>query len=113
MMGIIDTSIILVTMAIAFSLGRITRKSKVAEVTTTPENPKHTIFSPQITVVFQQDIDDDEELINEIADMYLANRAFYYSGKVPQDPSVLSEKEIDVYVRFKDVNFSKLQEINV
>ena len=45
--------------------------------------------------------------------MYLSNRAFYYSGKGPsQELSVLSE-EMDVYVHFNNVEFSKLQKIEV
>ena len=41
------------------------------------------LYSPQITIVFQKDISDDEELTKEIADMYISNRVYYYSGKEP------------------------------
>ena len=90
-------------MAVAFIIGRISKgpicTDKKEEVEVAPQD----IYFPQITVVFQQDI----------ADMYLSNRAFYYSGKGPsQELSVLSE-EMDVYVHFNNVEFSKLQKIEV
>lgn len=46
--------------------------------------------------------------------MYLSNRAFYYSGKTPSvEVALLPEKEMDVYVRFNNIDFSKLQKIEV
>ena len=41
------------------------------------------VLSPRITIVFQKDLSDDEELSREIADMYISNRAYYYAGKIP------------------------------
>ena len=113
MMELVDILIILSVMAVAFIIGRISKgpicTDKKEEVEVAPQD----IYFPQITVVFQQDIDDDEDLCKEIADMYLSNRAFYYSGKGPsQELSVLSE-EMDVYVHFYNVEFSKLQKIEV
>lgn len=113
-MELIDIAIILTVMAVAFIIGKVSkspiRSDKKEEVEVIPQD----ICFPQITVVFQQDIEDDEDLCKEIADMYLANRAFYYSGKDPsQEHSVLSEKEMDVFVRFNNVDFSKLQKIEV
>lgn len=32
------------------------------------------VLSPRITIVFQKDLSDDEELSREIADMYISNR---------------------------------------
>lgn len=37
------------------------------------------VLSPRITIVFQKDLSDDEELSREIADMYISNRAYYYA----------------------------------
>lgn len=113
-MELIDILIILSVIAVTFIIGRISKgpicSSKRKEAEIVPQD----ICFPQITVVFQQDIDDDEDLCKEIADMYLSNRAFYYSGKDPsQEFSVLSEKEQDVFVSFNNVDFSKLQKIEV
>lgn len=67
------------------------------------------LCSPQITVVFQKDLANDEELAREIADMYISNRAYYYSGKSVTD--ILSEK--DVYVRYDSIDFSSLKAIDI
>lgn len=66
---------------------------------------------PQITVVFQKDLSDDEELSKEIADMYLSNRAFYYTGRTPTE--ILPEKEIDVFVKYENVDFQSLEKVEV
>ena len=63
--------------------------------------------APQIMVVFEKDISDDEELIKEIADMYISNRTYYYSTK-----QVLSE-ETPVFLKFDDIAFSSLASIDV
>lgn len=68
-------------------------------------------LSPQITVVFQKDLSDDEELSKEIADMYLSNRAFYYTGRTPTE--ILPEKEIDVFVKYENVDFQSLAKVEV
>ena len=71
------------------------------------------LYSPQITIVFQKDISDDEELTKEIADMYISNRLYYYSGKEPiENKKILSEKD-GAYVRFNDVVFSAFASINI
>lgn len=71
------------------------------------------LYSPQITIVFQKDISDDEELTKEIADMYISNRVYYYSGKEPiENKKILSEKD-GAYVRFNDVVFSVFASINI
>ena len=67
------------------------------------------VLSPRITIVFQKDLSDDEELSREIADMYLSNRAYYYAGKIPPfQHQVLSEKSDDVFVKYESVDFSAL-----
>ena len=70
--------------------------------------------APQIMVVFEKDISDDEELIKEIADMYISNRTYYYSGEVPQQVTnqVLLE-ETPVYLKFDNIAFSSLASIDV
>ena len=113
-MVFIDVFIMLLIIAVAFTIGRITKKAVVFESEASKEAPKQAVCFPQITVVFQQEIDDDEDLCNEVADMYLSNRAFYYSGKTPSvEVALLPEKEMDVYVRFNNIDFSKLQKIEV
>ena len=92
-MVFIDVFIMLLIIAVAFTIGRITKKSVVSDSEASKEAPKQAVCFPQITVVFQQEIDDDEDLCNEVA--------------------VLPEKEMDVYVRFNNIDFSKLQKIEV
>lgn len=67
------------------------------------------VLSPRITIVFQKDLSDDEELSREIADMYISNRAYYYAGKIPPfQHQVLSEKSDDVFVKYESVDFLSL-----
>lgn len=75
-------------------------------------------LSPRITIVFQNDISDDEELTKEIADMYITNRTYYYSGKTGTTPiqtvdQILSEKEDDPYVLYGNINFDILKNIAI
>lgn len=72
------------------------------------------VLSPRITIVFQKDLSDDEELAREIADMYISNRAFYYAGKTPPPGhQVLSEKSDAVFVKYESVDFSALSKIDI
>lgn len=72
------------------------------------------LLSPRITIVFQKDLSDDEELSREIADMYISNRAYYYAGKIPPFRNqVLSEKSDDVFVKYESVDFSALSKIDI
>lgn len=68
------------------------------------------LCSPRITVVFQKDLTEDEELVKEIADMYVSNRVYYYSGKSAPSGELLSEK--DIYVRYDSINFALLKTID-
>lgn len=65
---------------------------------------------PRITVVFQRELADDEELIKEVADMYVSNRAYFYHGKSPTPEQVLSEK--DVYLKYENIDFSSFMPID-
>lgn len=70
------------------------------------------VLSPQITVVFQKDISDDEELTKEIADMYISNRQYYYAGKTPPlTGQILSEKDNDVFIKYDNIDFSTLDKV--
>lgn len=69
--------------------------------------------APQIMVVFEKDISDDEELIKEIADMYISNRTYYYSGEVPQATKQVLSEETPVFLKFDDIAFSSLASIDV
>lgn len=72
------------------------------------------VLSPRITIVFQKDLSDDEELSREIADLYISNRAYYYAGKIPPfQKQVLSEKTDDVFVKYESVDFSILSKIDI
>lgn len=68
---------------------------------------------PQIMVVFEKDISDDEELIKEIADMYISNRTYYYSGEAPLGTKQVLSEETPVYFKFDDIAFSSLASIDV
>lgn len=73
---------------------------------------RNQLLPPQITVVFQKDIANEEELIKEIADMYISNRTYYYSGK--QLPSeLLSEKRELDFVKYESIDFTALKKIDV
>lgn len=113
MVVIIDITIILSIASIAFIIGRLTKKTVHGNNIIEREASPQSVSFPQITIIFQQEIEDNEDLCREIADMYLSNRTFYYSGKNPLKDSVLSEKEMDVFVSFDNVDFSKLQKIEV
>lgn len=79
------------------------------------ETASNLLISPQITIIFQKDISDDEELSKEIADMYISNRAYYYAGKEPpvNQPNQLSEKYDDVFIKYDKVDFSTLYRIDI
>ena len=70
--------------------------------------------SPQITIVFQKDLSEDEDLSKEIADMYISNRAYYYAGKIPPSrDQILSEKADSVFIEYGKINFSTLRKIDI
>lgn len=70
------------------------------------------IPSPKIMVVFQRDSEseDDEEVCKEIADMYISYRTYYYSGSSLPVSDVKEEKEM---IWYEDIDFSRLEKINV
>lgn len=68
------------------------------------------MLCPKITVVFQKDLSDNEELCKEIADMYITRRAYYYSGSDAKFE--LSEKDNDAFIKFEDIDFNQLQKID-
>lgn len=70
------------------------------------------IPSPKIMVVFQRDSEseDDEEVCKEIADMYISYRTYYYSGRALPVLDVKEEKEM---IWYEDIDFSRLEKINV
>lgn len=87
------------------------RKEKDTKPVAPTEEKKSSdlICSPQITVIFQKDLMDDEDLVSEIADMYISNRTYYYTGR-PLEREVLSEK--DIFIRYENIDFSSLEEID-
>lgn len=76
----------------------------------TASGEKPGVVIPVINVIFQNDIE-EEELVGEIADMYLEGRAFYYNGIQP--PGKSEENEDTPYIKFADVNWEILKTVNV
>lgn len=71
--------------------------------------------SPTITVIFSNATENSEELSKELADMYINQRTFFYTGKGIQynQKPLLPEKEIDIYVDYEKVNWNILKKIDV
>lgn len=110
MAGIILSVLII---GIRFFSGSKKRSSQSTPVPLSAANKEEvgSFLSPQITVVFQKDISNDEELSREIADMYISNRAYYYAGKTPS--TVLPEETDPVIVKYDNVDFSILRKIDI
>lgn len=89
------------------------KKEPLPSIETKQETSLGVPQTPKIMVVFKKDISDDEELVKEIADMYISNRTYYYSGKEVQHTEQVLSEETPVYLKFNDVVFSSLSTINV
>lgn len=119
--SLFDLAIVTIVIASILILGLIYfsgSKKKVACSTPLPIEKERSesdlVLSPQITIVFQKDLSDDEELSREIADMYISNRAYYYRGKIPPlRNQVLSEKSDDVFIEYESVDFSTLSKVDI
>lgn len=83
----------------------------------TSDNNAESLYSPQIVVVFQKDYSNEEELSKELADMYISNRKYYYSGKESaekkQDTFGKNENSDRVDIKYEEVSFSKLAVVDV
>lgn len=81
------------------------------------DNSTEPLYSPQIVVVFQKDYSNEEELSKELADMYISNRKYYYSGKESaekkQDTFGKNENSDRVDIKYEEVSFSKLAVVDV
>lgn len=94
-------------------------KKKVVQSISPPEETSASSLSlspqMQITIIFQKDLSDDEEISKEIADMYISNRVYYYAGKEPPctTSQVLSEKYDDAFVEYESIDFPSLNKIDI
>lgn len=119
--SLFDIAIVAIVIASILIMGLIYfsgSKKKAVCTTSLPVEEERSysdlVLSPRITIVFQKDLSDDEELTREIADMYISNRAYYYAGKIPPFRNhVLSEKSDDVFVKYDDVDFPTLSRIDI
>lgn len=119
--SLFDMAIVVIVIASILILGLFyfsESKKKIVQPVPFHQEERETasdlILSPQITIVFQRDIADDEELSKEIADMYISNRAYYYAGKEPpRNQGQLSEKYDDVFIEYESVDFSTLNKIDI
>lgn len=76
-------------------------------------NSTNTIIYPHITVVFDKDISDDDVFMKEVADMYISNRIYYYTGKIPSEGNILPEKEGIGIIKYDTIDFSSLMKVDV
>lgn len=107
-------AVVSVFMAFGFRSKHGVEPSKpLVETPNLRESTFYAPVAPQITVVFQKDISNDEELCKEIADMYISNRAFYYSGKDTRNDVVSTQEAEPVLVKYESVDFSSLERVNV
>lgn len=114
LMYLVFIAILLPVLVLAYFYFSESKKTEDKPKTSPKEElnlPLDLLCSPQITVVFQMDLANDEELSREIADMYISNRAYYYAGKSVPATELHSEK--DVYIRFDSIDFSSLKTIDV
>lgn len=119
--SLFDLAIVTIVIASILILGLIyfsESKKKVACTASLPVEEERSesdlVLSPRITIVFQKDLADDEELSREIADMYISNRAYYYAGKIPPFRNqILSEKLDDVFVEYESIDFAALSKIDI
>ena len=64
--------------------------------------------SPVIHIIFQAEVE-EEELVSELADLYLDGRTFYYNGKSLQTEE---KQNNETFVRYEDVQWDKLKLID-
>lgn len=115
---VIATIVIASILIVGFIHFSESKKTSVQSVSLSAEETEPTSnfsLSPQITIVFQKDISNDEELSKEIADIYISNRTYYYAGIEPpiNRNQILSEKHDDVFIEYENVNFSTLNKIDI
>lgn len=69
---------------------------------------------PVIRVIFQVDDTEEDDLVKEIADMYLNGRTYYYSGKKPEDTKGKTDNtEMEKFIKFEDVQWNLIKTIQV
>lgn len=105
--------IILLFLFCAFFLSRLKKKREKPKSFSSESDvplPEKQIESicPVFHIIFQKEVS-DENLVSEIADMYLEGRTYYYNGK----PYFNENKTENIYIRYTDVQWEKLQVINV
>lgn len=78
--------------------------------------PRHIVrdIVPVINVIFTPNAESEDELSKELADMFITQRTYYYSGKpVPEANKVLPEKEAEIFVKFDNVSWDILKLVDV
>lgn len=67
---------------------------------------------PVINVIFSTDTERDE-LIEELADMFLKGRAFYYNGQDIPETSLSEKESEDVFIQYDTVSWDTLTTIEI
>ena len=63
---------------------------------------------PVIRVIFNTESKDEDEIADELADMYITQRTYYYTGRTGGTPS-----DDTVFIKYGDIDFTRLQPIDV
>lgn len=70
--------------------------------------------APVIRVIFQVENTEEEDLVKEIADMFIDGRTYYYSGKNPGDTNGKpDDTEMERFIKFEDVQWNLIKTIHV
>lgn len=124
---VFDMSIADVIILIVISLGiyhfstkrKVTKNSRSNEnnqVSKVEKDEKGNIQEnvPVIRVIFLAENTEEDDLVKEIADMFLEGRTYYYSGKKPE---VTKEKtddaEMEKFIKFEDVQWNLIKTTQV
>lgn len=68
-------------------------------------------IAPVIKVIFSTENEENEECVRELADMYIEERLFFYTGKKTVYPDNPADDR--VFVEYDKVNFEILKVINI